>query len=241
MRSATAPLVGAGVAAAASLAAWPVVILVASSPLAAAGGSGAAAELMWGLLLGALGGASGAVASGAVSRRDWPRSAFVALVIWLTLMVALLSLSTVPLLFVSGASLSAAVAGYMVVTRWRPPYVGARIRSMLAGAVGFVAFITALVSVLAVAVRDRPLGVTPEAWLRYMNDVDVRGAATLGIGVATAVLVSVATERSATRAIGAALGFGLLFVLSTPLLAFWSACYAGDVLAIFRWLGPRTC
>jgi hypothetical protein len=245
MRPVAAALAGAGAALGMSLVVWPVYVLVANLAVARDDGvPGAAAELLWGLALGAMAGVAAARISGLASQSVWPLSAFGSWLIWTFVLALMAGLGAVPPVFVTTSMLVALGTTAVIARRLRPRAAPGLARALLAGVGGFAVFVTALVLALVPAASSRPSGVGFAEWRRYMDRVDTLGFIAVALGAGAALALALAILSSERRTLGVLISFvafGVLFLAAAPFLGFLSSCYAGEVLRIFGWLVSPSC
>ncbi|HEV8655982.1 MAG TPA: hypothetical protein VGR85_10775 [Candidatus Limnocylindria bacterium] len=253
MREITAALAGGGAALAASLLIWPVYVVVAN--LAAARDidlPGAATEVLWGVPFGAVAGSAAASIAGLASQRAWPFTAFGSWLIWTCVLAMFLGLGAIPPAFVATGTLVALGTTVWVTALLQPtalttallrPRVGPRlVRSLLAGSAGFGVFFVAVVTAIAAEARSRPSGVSFGEWRRYMDGADLLGVTAVAIGAGAALALAIVTsDRRTVSVLSSLLAFGGLFIAAAPVLGFFSSCYVGETLLIFRWLVSPTC
>jgi hypothetical protein len=242
MRPLIGSLAGGGSAAAASLASWPLVAVVANAQLVRAFELPAAVgELMWGLSIGALGGIVGTFVGGQSSTRTWPSTAYGSWFIWSVLLLALTAMRFLPIVFTLIAVIAAGATAFAFARMWRPGPQQLTRAPILAGVAGFTLLVVALIALLFVAMNVRPNGVTPEIWRAYMNTVDLVTIAAVAVcGIAACAIGAVRSRHRADGLISLATYVGLV-VLTTPFFGFYSSCYAGQAFVIFSWLGSPTC
>jgi hypothetical protein len=242
MRPLIGSIAGGGSAAAVSLASWPIIVLIANSQLVSAIGlPPPAVELVWGLSLGILGGLVGTLVGGQASTRTWPATAYGSWFIWSLLLMALTALRFVPVLFAFSAIVVAGATALTLTRVWRPGALPRPASAVLIGIVGFTSLFVALVALLFVAMQLRPRGVTPEVWRAYMNAVDLVAIAALVAGAVAASAIGAATGRRLTGGFVSLATYACLVMVTTPILGFLSACYAGEAFIIFGWLGSFSC
>lgn len=242
MRPLIGSLAGGGSAAAASLASWPLLAVVANAQLVAELGLPAAAgELVWGLSIGLLGGTIGTVVGGQAANRAWPSTAYGSWFIWSLLLTALTVMRFLPVVFTLSAVLAAGVMAFAFTRIWHPGPQQFTRAPILAGVAGFTLLVVALIALLYVAMNVRPNGVTPEVWRAYMNTVDLAAIAAVAICGITASAIGAARNRHGADGLVSLATYVGMVVLTTPFFGFYSSCYAGQAFIIFSWLGSPTC
>jgi hypothetical protein len=242
MRPLIGSLAGGGSAAAASLASWPLIVMVANAQLVAALALPAAAgELVWGLSIGVLGGIVGTFVGGQASNRAWPSTAYGSWFIWSLLLMALTAMRFLPVLFTLSAVIAAGATAFAFTRMWRPGPQQLTRAPILTGVAGFTLLVVALIALLFVAMNVRPNGVTPEVWRAYMNTMDLVAMAAVAVfGIAASAIGALRSRHLADGLVSLATYVGLV-VLTTPFFGFYSSCYAGQAFIIFSWLGSPTC
>lgn len=237
-----AALAGSGAAIGVSLASWPVIVAVANSAIVGSLRLGAtAAELAWASPFGVLAGLTASAVAGLASQRAWPRTAFGSWLIWAAVLAVFLAMGFVPPLFAATAAALAFATTWLVAMRWRPSAV-ARAPSVLAGFGGFAVFVAAVLIVIFGGSLERPGGVSPEVWRRYMDRMDAFALASVAVAaLATVALSALVVGRPTLGVFVSLLTFVALIVAATPMLGFLSACSIGETLLIFRWLVSPTC
>jgi hypothetical protein len=242
MRPLIGSIAGGGSAAAASLASWPLLVAVANTKLISAIGlPPPAGELLWGVSIGVLGGVVGTLVAGRASTRAWPTTAYGSWFSWSLLLMALTALQFVPVLFTLSAVLLAGVTAFTLSRVWRPTAVDRAQVFALPGMVGFALLIATIVALLVVAMQVRPNGATPEVWRAYMSTVNLAAIAAVVLCGLGALAVSAATSGRRVAGVVSLAMYASLVLVTTPFFGFLSACYAGEALSIFAWLGTPTC